>query len=62
MVFPELAKRRGATGMLERLLSLVAAGRLDPHIDLEASWREPADAIHALVDRRISGKAILHVD
>ena len=62
MVFPELAKRRGATGMLDRLLALVAAGRLDPHIDLEASWREPADAIHALVDRRISGKAILHVD
>jgi NADPH2:quinone reductase len=48
--------------MLARLLTLVAAGRLDPNIDLEASWREPADAIHALVDRRISGKAILHVD
>jgi NADPH:quinone reductase len=62
LVFPELAKRRGATGMLDRLLALVAAGRLDPHIDLEASWREPADAIHALVDRRISGKAILRVD
>ena len=62
MVFPELAKRRGATGMLDRLVSLVAAGRLDTQIDLEASWREPADAIHALVDRRISGKAILHVD
>jgi NADPH2:quinone reductase len=62
MVFPELAKRRGATGMLDRLVSLVAAGRLDPHIDLEASWRQPGDAIHALLDRRISGKAILHVD
>jgi NADPH:quinone reductase len=62
LVFPELAKRRGATGMLERLLSLVAAGRLDPHIDLEASWRQPGDAIQALLDRRISGKAILHVD
>ena len=62
MVFPELAKRRGATGMLDRLLSLVAAGRLDPHIDLETSWREAADAIQALLDRRIAGKAILHVD
>jgi NADPH2:quinone reductase len=62
LVFPELAKRRGATGMLERLLSLVAAGRLDPHIDLEGSWRQPGDAIQALLDRRISGKAILHVD
>ena len=48
--------------MLDRLLALVAAGRLDPHIDLEASWREPAEAIHALLDRRIAGKAVLHVD
>ena len=62
LVFPELAKRRGATGMLERLLALVAAGRLDPHIDLEASWREADDAIQALLDRRIAGKAVLHVD
>jgi NADPH:quinone reductase-like Zn-dependent oxidoreductase len=62
MVFPELAKRRGATGMLDRLLSLLAAGRLDPQIDLEASWRDPADAIAALTERRIAGKAVLHVD
>jgi NADPH:quinone reductase-like Zn-dependent oxidoreductase len=62
MVFPELAKRRGATGMLDRLLALVAGGRLDPHIDLETSWREAGDAIHALLDRRIAGKVVLHVD
>jgi NADPH2:quinone reductase len=62
MVFPELAKRRGAGGMLTRLLTLVAAGRLDPHVDLEASWREPAEPIHALVERRVAGKAVLHVD
>jgi NADPH2:quinone reductase len=62
MVFPELAKRRGATGMLDRLLALVAAGRLDPHVDLETSWREAADAIQALLDRRIAGKTVLHVD
>jgi NADPH:quinone reductase len=62
LVFPELAKRRGATGMLDRLLALLAAGRLDPQIDLETSWRDPADAIHALLERRIAGKAVLHVD
>jgi len=62
LVFPELAKRRGATGMLDRLLSLVAAGRLDPHIDLETSWRQSGDAINALLDRRVAGKAVLHVD
>jgi NADPH2:quinone reductase len=62
LVFPELAKRRGATGMLDRLLALLAAGRLDPQIDLEASWRDTAGAIHALIERRIAGKAVLHVD
>src|SRR3954465_13436214 len=62
MVFPELVKRRGATGMLERLVSLAAAGRLDPHIDLEASWRQPGEAIEALLERRVAGKVVLHVD
>ena len=62
MVFPELAKRRGATGMLDRLLSLVAAGRLDPQIDREATWHDAADAIEALTDRRIAGKAVLLID
>jgi NADPH2:quinone reductase len=62
LVFPELAKRHGATGMLDRLLALVAAGRLDPHIDLETSWRQAGDAIQALLDRRIAGKAVLLVD
>jgi NADPH:quinone reductase-like Zn-dependent oxidoreductase len=61
-VFPEVAKRRGAAGMLERLVALVAAGRLDPHIDLETSWREAGEAIRALLDRRIAGKAVLLVD
>ena len=62
LVFPELAKRRGATGMLNRLLALVAAGRLDPQIDREVSWRDVADAIQALNERTIAGKAVLHVD
>jgi len=62
LVFPELAKRRGAGGMLGRLVTLVSAGRLDPQIDLEVSWREAAEAIHALVERRVAGKAVLRVD
>jgi NADPH:quinone reductase-like Zn-dependent oxidoreductase len=61
-VFHELDKRGGAGPLLGRLARLVAAGRLDPQIDLEASWRAVGDAIDALVDRRIAGKAVLHVD
>ena len=61
-VFHELVKRGGASGALGRLVALVAAGKLDPQIDLERSWREVADAIQALQDRRIAGKAVLLVD
>ena len=62
LVFPELGRRGGAGGYLSRLASLFADGRLDPQIDFEASWREPAGAIHALLERRIAGKAVLNID
>jgi len=61
-VFHELDHRHGASPLLTRLADLVAAGRLDPHIDLDVSWRDAAEAIGALIDRRIAGKAVLHVD
>ena len=61
-VFHELDRRGGAAPLLSRLATLVAAGSLDPQIDLEVSWREAGEAIHALNDRRIAGKAVLHLD
>jgi NADPH:quinone reductase len=61
-VFAETPRRGGAGGLLSRLATLLADGRLDPQIDLEASWRDPAPAIHALLDRKIAGKAVLHID
>jgi NADPH2:quinone reductase len=61
-VFPELERRAGGGEDLARLGQLVAQGELHPQIDLEASWREPHEAIAALLDRRIAGKAVLHID
>jgi NADPH:quinone reductase-like Zn-dependent oxidoreductase len=49
-------------GDLAELLALVAAGRLDPQLALEASWREAASALRALRERRVPGKAVLHLD
>ena len=40
----------------------MADGRLDGHVELECSWREAAVALDALLERRIGGKAVLHVD
>jgi NADPH:quinone reductase len=61
-VFHELEHRSGAGPLLARLVELVAAGRLDPQVDLEVGWREAPDAIRALLERRVAGKAVLHVD
>lgn len=47
---------------LARLCALVATGRLDGQVELESSWRETPTAIEALLNRRITGKAVLHVD
>lgn len=61
MVFPELARHQSGTSDLTRLAELIAAGRLDPQIDLVADWSEAAGAIEALLDRRVNGKAVLRV-
>jgi NADPH:quinone reductase-like Zn-dependent oxidoreductase len=60
-LFDELARHGGASRDLGRLCALAAAGRLDGQIEFEASWREPIAALHALLERRIGGKAVLHV-
>jgi NADPH:quinone reductase-like Zn-dependent oxidoreductase len=43
------------------LLSRMAAGKLDPQIDLEVSWRDAASALAALRERRVQGKAVLRL-
>jgi NADPH:quinone reductase-like Zn-dependent oxidoreductase len=49
---------RGAAPDLQRLLTL----GVDPNVTLEASWRDPAAALQALIDRRVSGKVVLHIE
>jgi len=58
----ELASHASGVSDLSRLCTLMAGGRLDGQIELEASWREPSRALSALLQRRIGGKAVLHVD
>jgi NADPH:quinone reductase-like Zn-dependent oxidoreductase len=62
LVFPELRKHRGAAPHLARLARRVADGQLHVPIDLTVSWRDAGDAIQALLDRRVKGKAVLLVD
>jgi NADPH:quinone reductase-like Zn-dependent oxidoreductase len=58
----ELDAHGSAVSDLARLCTLVAGGELDAQVELEGSWRQPGPAIEALLERRIGGKAVLHVD
>lgn len=61
-LFAELAHLRSGARDLGLLARMVAAETLRCSIDHEASWRDAAGAIEALMERRIAGKAVLHVD
>lgn len=47
---------------LSLLASLITSGKLTPQVATEAGWRELPEVAAALRDRRINGKAILHVE
>jgi NADPH:quinone reductase-like Zn-dependent oxidoreductase len=61
-VFAELQHTQTCASDLTRLAELIAAGKLDPQIDLELSWNDAGQAIEALLERRVNGKAVLRVD
>jgi NADPH:quinone reductase len=61
-LFGVLEREPTGAADLSRLAELVAEGRLECSIDHEGSWREAADAIEALLERRIAGKAVLRVE
>jgi NADPH:quinone reductase-like Zn-dependent oxidoreductase len=60
ILFHEI-KRRPAFQGLTQLLRLVEDGRLRPAIEVEAPWTQIADVANRLYDRKIAGKAVLHV-
>jgi NADPH2:quinone reductase len=57
----ELLHERLGTAELTWLVEGVARGSLRADIDLVTSWRDAASAVDALLERRISGKAVLLV-
>jgi NADPH2:quinone reductase len=61
-IFAELQHTRSASADLRRLADLIAAGQLAPQIGFTATWDRAAEAIEALLDRQVGGKAVLAVD
>jgi NADPH:quinone reductase-like Zn-dependent oxidoreductase len=62
MVFDEVDREQSASSDLRALAELVAAGELRTEVSLEASWRDPGEAVSALMERRVAGKAVLRFD
>jgi NADPH:quinone reductase len=61
LIFAELQHTRSGSADLRRLAELVAAGRLDPQIAMTRPWTQAREAIEALLERRVDGKAVLTV-
>lgn len=59
-IFYELT-RKAVVHDLNRLVRMVEDGRLQTHIDVEAPWAQIGEVAQQLLNRRISGKAVLHV-
>ncbi|WP_221468991.1 hypothetical protein [Cohnella nanjingensis] len=47
---------------LRQLARLVAGGKLDPPIEVEASWKDIAPIANGLIERKYRGKAVLHLE
>jgi NADPH:quinone reductase-like Zn-dependent oxidoreductase len=61
LIFPEIERSGGVTADLMLLAQMVAEGHLETEIGLEVDWRDAAGAFRALLDRQVSGKAVLRV-
>jgi NADPH:quinone reductase len=59
LLFNELGREPASVG-LARLVNLVAEDRLRPRIAIEASWQDIGKVAQDLLERRISGKAVLN--
>ncbi|MCL4535722.1 MAG: zinc-binding dehydrogenase, partial [Bacteroidetes bacterium] len=61
LVFTEVSREPASEG-LARLAQLVAEGRVKPHIDVEEGWSRIGQVAEDLLQRRISGKAVLNME
>jgi len=61
-VFSEVQHTGTCSSDLRRLAELIAARKLDPQIAMQVSWELAGEAVDALLNRRVNGKAVLAVE
>jgi NADPH:quinone reductase-like Zn-dependent oxidoreductase len=59
LLFEEVKRGLPAGPDLGLLAGMVAAGELQTEVELEADWSDPDEAVAALLERRVAGKAVL---
>jgi NADPH:quinone reductase-like Zn-dependent oxidoreductase len=60
ILFEEVQREAPNIG-LARLARLIADGKLKPAIEVEAPWSEVAEVAQRLIERKFTGKAVLHL-
>ncbi len=60
-LFDELRYTQTAVTDLTALCALIAAGTLRPHVDVEADWSRAGELARDVLDRRVTGKVVLHI-
>ena len=61
MMSPSTDPAADLSADLTWLAGEIAGGRLDPGISWRGSWTRHAEAVQALLDRRLHGKAVLEL-
>jgi NADPH2:quinone reductase len=61
LIFDELRFTQSAAADLTALCALIAAGRLKPHVDVEADWSRAGQLARDLLERRVTGKVVLTI-
>jgi NADPH:quinone reductase-like Zn-dependent oxidoreductase len=62
LIFEEMESRRVGAADLERLLALVADGKLRAPVEVRRGWRDLPLVLDELESRQYSGKAVLQLD
>jgi NADPH:quinone reductase-like Zn-dependent oxidoreductase len=61
LIFNELRYTHSAASDLSALCALIATGRLETHIDVQADWSRAGELARDLLERRVTGKVVLSI-
>jgi NADPH:quinone reductase len=61
LIFDELRYTRSSASDLGALCALIAGGKLETHIDVQADWSRAGELARDLLERRVTGKVVLSI-